>query len=1039
MASLKRKFDHGDPDWEGALVRKQPKPALESEMAELQGDRGNYGSISSQRPTRERKRPERYSDISYQEAPKKKKKKKATSKKATQSPNKPSQKRLSLVKKSTSQQIQAEPQAITDAVANNADHSPELPEKMSKIQSIQQNNIEFESELLSPRVSLPSSPIFACKDARSSLPLEEQGQCARRMPEHIAASSQDIAIPSTSRNALTIQVPTSQLSWEPKTPEDDIRSITGFTNHTRTQQSVQSLEISDHFAYLTPDSTPYCDLLGTQNKSLVAFENGQVLHEEFYLIQPTLPFGCERCGRSGHTENDCSMDVPVLKNHDRIGDVEAWLQADSPASQIKPSYHGLVEPVPSSYAASEATTECEELGCSLVGEQLYTPDINHLCDLTERLLAQQHKGSDKPEPQGQPEVWADGRQELCETLRYYRAYQSACYSTGGFARGFMFDKVAHNRDYMDSNVVISRAGGSLKKDIDSGEMKSKMDQSEDSAALGLRNCMIHRNPVVIIAGVDNPNIPSKPPHQYCVLDHFKPTHIWVEKSGDRKIVRYRFEKLNTKKGSWWRSKYAQEVVELGSLSPPVEKTCERCNLQSPQVYLNGWMCLQPACTAFRKIHTPTPGSRRSTSAQEPREASLIYNPRFLKQKTPWHNDDHDYPLVSNAAELSRHAIPGENTSEAFWSGMVCPYCGRCTSRLNWTNWECSNTTCQYMRTPPHTLVSALSLRDPLWPVTSSYTLSRDTMLPRLELKVSFAHGYRINRYEIPGVNGFVTHMIANKTVLEEEGGPDAMFEELQQTDIGLQRRPMPNGQLKGPNYCRHFAFIAATASRPFDGAARPITSTRSRLNWAAKLLLTEEDGKTIEGVDQEWKERGFKEVLALGYFEEQKINYHEDGEFGLGPTIATLSLGAPGKMRIRMKARHYHGVSSVAGLYDDAAPIPGCQQYDTRLALQPSLETLKTSDSKAWNARRKQIPKQLGLNNKGNARDTLTMQLGHGDIVIMHGADVQKYYEHAVEHAGKLRFALTCRYIDANSLKPDDQPKYVVGPDVEGYDGSGLM
>ena len=67
------------------------------------------------------------------------------------------------------------------------------------------------------------------------------------------------------------------------------------------------------------------------------------------------------------------------------------------------------------------------------------------------------------------------------------------------------------------------------------------------------------------------------------------------------------------------------------------------------------------------------------------------------------------------------------------------------------------------------------------------------------------------------------------------------------------------------------------------------------------------------------------------------------------------------------------------------------------------------------------------------------MQLGHGDIVVMHGTDVQKYYEHAVEHAGKLRFALTCRYIDSESLKPEDQPKYAVGSDAEGYDGSGLI
>jgi hypothetical protein len=55
------------------------------------------------------------------------------------------------------------------------------------------------------------------------------------------------------------------------------------------------------------------------------------------------------------------------------------------------------------------------------------------------------------------------------------------------------------------------------------------------------------------------------------------------------------------------------------------------------------------------------------------------------------------------------------------------------------------------------------------------------------------------------------------------------------------------------------------------------------------------------------------------------------------------------------------------------------------------LDALKKSGTKAWNAGRKQIFKELGLNNRGTARDALTMQLRHGDIVVMHGADVQKY------------------------------------------------
>ena len=66
------------------------------------------------------------------------------------------------------------------------------------------------------------------------------------------------------------------------------------------------------------------------------------------------------------------------------------------------------------------------------------------------------------------------------------------------------------------------------------------------------------------------------------------------------------------------------------------------------------------------------------------------------------------------------------------------------------------------------------------------------------------------------------------------------------------------------------------------------------------------------------------------------------------------------------------------------------------------------------------------------------MKLGHGDIVVMHGAELQTYYEHAVEHSGKLRFALTCRHIDPDSLSETERPAYSVEADTEGYDGSKL-
>ncbi|KAJ4332066.1 hypothetical protein N0V87_008687, partial [Didymella glomerata] len=488
-----------------------------------------------------------------------------------------------------------------------------------------------------------------------------------------------------------------------------------------------------------------------------------------------------------------------------------------------------------SFHASQATTIDETPVDVYAGRSSLSKQELH--KVADKLLAHRTYGPPKPEPVGQPAVWADARMDLCETLHYFRSYQGACHSTGGFVRGFMFDKVAHVRDYMDSNVVIARAGGGQVKDKDSGEMKASGDQVEGNHSQNLRNCMAHYNPVVIITGADNPHMPSQPPHQYCVLDYFKPTHIWTEKSGKSNIVRYR----------------------------------------------------------------------------------------------------------------------------------------------------------------------------------------RDTHSHSVHIDVSFAHGYRVNRYSIPGIEGFVTHMIANSSVVEEPGGPDEMFEELQGMDIGLRRRPLEGGMLKGGMFTRHFAvnygmpykFIAATESHPFPEASHPVSKARSRLNWAARHCLarpapsSSSSSPTSEQDEAEamntstsstpalhdFNIHPFNEVLALGYFEGQRISYHDDGESGLGPTIATLSLGAPGMVRIRLKQKHHLGVSN-AGIYTDTPPLPGCLQYDARHRLVSELSDLKARVSPSeYRKRLKQIPKELGLKASGNAKDVLTMRVAHGDVVLMHGEALQSLKE----------------------------------------------
>jgi hypothetical protein len=61
----------------------------------------------------------------------------------------------------------------------------------------------------------------------------------------------------------------------------------------------------------------------------------------------------------------------------------------------------------------------------------------------------------KPEPHGNPEVWADKRQQLCETLRYFNAYQSGAYTNNGIAYGHLIDAEVDARDKFDEQIVIT--------------------------------------------------------------------------------------------------------------------------------------------------------------------------------------------------------------------------------------------------------------------------------------------------------------------------------------------------------------------------------------------------------------------------------------------------------------------------------------------------------------------------------------------------------------------------------------------------------
>ena len=715
-----------------------------------------------------------------------------------------------------------------------------------------------------------------------------------------------------------------------------------------------------------------------------------------------------------------------------------------------------------------------------------------LMALSLQLTAREPLGS-KPEPRGKPMVWAETRQSICETLPYFKAYQGGCYTKNKYVHSFLFDGVGKCREYMGPDVIICRAGGEMEKDNDSGGMTQKKDHSvEANQTKSLLNNIKHENPVVVIFGKNNGGAVCEMPHVYCVLDWYKPVEVWTEKTMQKNrtvvTVKYRLERLGQQRPAWHAPKDSDHPVHTSFAGPLLRRACDECGKTFPQVYLQSWMCLNAKCGSFWKI-----GSQDAPT----RDDDLNFHPAYLLSRAaPW-GDENQPPAVLRPPVPDVGMVIGDNVTSINTRGIACPLCWGCTQRRRFTRWECETRGCGFQYEPKHHPVTAPQLHN-----ASSFapTLSRAMEGPGTRLEIQYKYGYKISRYTFEGINGSLIHMAADRRVraghratlsvadlLITDGNeapssspeelalsPDDMLAELQAHDFGLERRvfvtskgskkparkskamkkgvrttapepieepdesnggELPKGVNPGDlmmafsvNFGMPYKFVASVASRPFEAAPKAVQDCRYRLNWAARTMLR----RSADEID-------FNEELVLGYMQGQKIEYHDDGEQGLGPEVATLSLGGDAKMHMRMKAKYYYGVTQSGQLMDEAPVTSGVLPAEKHRTRVQAWQELQQHHGTGRQAKRKEIAAKYGMKSapkNASTPDLVTVTLGHGDIVIMDGYDVQKYLEHKVVAEDHLRFALTCRTVLADHLKPHELPSFTVARDPGYYDGS---
>ncbi|VDB95302.1 unnamed protein product [Peniophora sp. CBMAI 1063] len=579
-----------------------------------------------------------------------------------------------------------------------------------------------------------------------------------------------------------------------------------------------------------------------------------------------------------------------------------------------------------------------------------------------------------------PPIWAQSRQEVCENADYFRAYQSGVYYNKDQVYGYLLGGFPSKRDAFEhgGRLIISHGGGgkpeasynhrkrALHKHLETGDQ-----HLEDNSVRALMNNWKNRYPVVLLADDHYALFPynlAAEGYVYIVLGYYWVTNVWAECDGVRengdKIIRYKvsFQWCSNQGVPWWIPADPAVDVPTASLDPtlapthpidsvPIEdatenspsskddpilrlsaqthtsQRCAICAMDSVQVYNIGWICLNPGCRTFWTID----GNPCSLN-------SLTFDPSFtaLQMQPVDVIIDWEWLLPPPPPTGGTTAVI---TSNRYSRGMHCRKCGRLSCRFRWSLYECGNATCK------KTIQIKAGVRTPreFWTQTDIVEDADDVYDPKIvaqpEIVMQSKTGeiFMVTTYILPHGRGQI-HRIRSAPRSNRKANEifRAYQEQAASGQLDFRRFPLRAHQCRGTLLTGYFSQNSGAPYNYIGGS-----------DYTLPLVVT---GEYVP----------FNEIMSVAYMEDQRMAWHADAERGLGPVVASLSLGSTSHMYFR---RSKHNIT------DDDVP---------------------------------------------KACPVLTLVLKHGDILVMQGSDIQDYYEHTVEPMG-FRMVATARVISPDN------------------------
>ncbi|KAK4702392.1 hypothetical protein P7C70_g3831, partial [Phenoliferia sp. Uapishka_3] len=559
-----------------------------------------------------------------------------------------------------------------------------------------------------------------------------------------------------------------------------------------------------------------------------------------------------------------------------------------------------------------------------------------------------------------PPIWSLGRQELCEALyRYFNSYQ-----------GGHYDKAPGDQCADGGRIIISHGGGCSTITKDAG-YQLHMDQERDNVRVrSLINCYENKIPVVLIAGSGYEFFPwlADRKFRHAVLGYYFVKHVWAEAEpipGDPTSFNIRFKFLFSWMASqgdpWFKDVISSSAEEPAAFSFPsapnssfldrqsqrgVYKCCSSCHEVNFAIYAEDVSCYNEKCQSFFQVN----GNIASVNNLHIRPSVLTYQP-----------EDNSYPTTGpcplTPQGLTDIQPSGSDFSREAWRAYHCSCCGRLSSRSEWTQLACE--TCgNSIPVPFESTQLPAELSGDSCGLIQKGTVAKSKGIEMTEIDLPDFVGWTY----ILGPNAKVHHLAPRKP--EAFTQADTFYKGYRSEEAAklLKRNALTLAKIAGENLASQFSFnsgkhydhVVAVPTYSFDDSPAAVRDACAYLSdVSAKVVENEQDAV-------------FNEVLSVAY----------------SPIVSTLSLGAPGIMRFRRKIKKSKAKKGAAKSSADArAP-------STSNLAAPRSQPLPTAEENQHKTDEK--------NKKEQNFTVLTLDLLHGHVTIMEGADVQSYFEHAI-------------------------------------------